>query len=77
MSKLDNPVWNSLNEIHQNQSINYNGIKFYNPEYCPFGGSIDFNDSISGITNYSNLNIFGSATFKSRFIQMIPIKNSK
>jgi hypothetical protein len=36
--KLDNPVWNSLNEIHKSYSLEYKGLKFYNPEYCPFGG---------------------------------------
>lgn len=36
--KLDNPVWNSLNEFHENFSIDHKGVKIYNPEYCPFGG---------------------------------------
>ena len=36
--KLDNPVWNSLNEFHESFSINYKDVKVYNPEYCPFGG---------------------------------------
>lgn len=34
--KLDNPVWNSLNETHNNLSLEYDGIKFYDPEYCSF-----------------------------------------
>lgn len=36
--KLDNPVWHSLSESHQNFAVDYNYIKFYHPDYCPFGG---------------------------------------
>ena len=53
--KLDNPVWNSLNEIHKNISIEYETTKFYNPEYCPFGENIDINKSTKGIDQYSIL----------------------
>lgn len=53
--KLDNPAWNSLNEIHNNFSIEYKAIKFYNPEYCPFGGAIDKDMATKGISEYSNL----------------------
>ena len=53
--KLDNPVWNSLNEIHKNLSIEFDGIKFYNPSYCPFGGFTKSNNLISSINEYSNL----------------------
>ncbi len=37
-SKLDNPVWHSLSEVHQKFAVDYDGIKFYHPDYCPFGG---------------------------------------
>jgi GNAT superfamily N-acetyltransferase len=37
-NKLDNPVWHSLNETHAGMSINYNNLKCYHPDYCPFGG---------------------------------------
>ena len=53
--KLDNPVWNSLNEIHKNLSIEFDGIKFYNPSYCPFGGFTKSNNLINSINEYSNL----------------------
>ncbi len=53
--KLDNPVWNSLNEIHKNISIEFDGIKFYNPSYCPFGGFTKSNNLIISINEYSNL----------------------
>ena len=36
--KLDNPVWYSLNETHKDFAIDLNGLKFYHPDYCPFGG---------------------------------------
>lgn len=42
--KLDNPVWNSLNEFHETFSINHKGVKIYNPEYCPFGGLKSINN---------------------------------
>lgn len=53
--KLDNPAWNSLNEMHEAFSIGYQGIKFYRPEYCPFGGSVDKEMARQGISEYSNL----------------------
>ena len=53
--KLDNPVWYSLSEVHRNFSIDYNSIKFYHPDYCPFGG-VKSNDGISKhIADYSKL----------------------
>jgi GNAT superfamily N-acetyltransferase len=36
-NKLDNPVWYSLSENHQEFAIDYENAKFYNPDYCPFG----------------------------------------
>jgi ribosomal protein S18 acetylase RimI-like enzyme len=36
--KLDNPVWFSLSESHRNFAVDYTTIKFYHPDYCPFGG---------------------------------------
>ena len=53
--KLDNPVWHSLSDIHKEYAVDYKAIKFYNPAYCPFGGSIDTEKSISGITEYGNI----------------------
>ena len=37
-NQLDNPVWHSLSESHQKFAIDYPNIKFYQPDYCPFGG---------------------------------------
>lgn len=38
MHKLDNPVWYSLSEFHQDFMIDYGDVKFYEPDHCPFGG---------------------------------------
>lgn len=37
-NKLDNPVYHALAETHQDFAIDYEGTKFYHPDYCPFGG---------------------------------------
>lgn len=53
--KLDNPVWHSLDETHHKFSVDYNNIKFYHPDYCPFGG-FTLNENISNpIDEYSTL----------------------
>ncbi len=54
-SKLDNPVWYSLSEAHQQFSVNYDHIKFYHPAYCPFGGFSTTNNISNHITEYSKL----------------------
>ena len=46
--KLDNPVWHSLSESHQNYGVDYGDIKFYHPDYCPFGGF----EKVEGIAKY-------------------------
>lgn len=53
--KLDNPVWFSLSETQQDFALNYNNIKFYNPDYCLFGGHISTQDITEAITRYSGL----------------------
>lgn len=37
-SVLDNPVWFALSEKQRTLAIRYEGIQFYDPSYCPFGG---------------------------------------
>jgi len=54
-NKLDNPVWHSLNETHQNCSLEYDAGKFYRPQYCPFGGFINIEHSAKGTEAYSSL----------------------
>jgi len=53
--KLDNPTWYALTETHKEFAIDYNGIKFYHPDYCPFGGFINENATKNGIDNYAQL----------------------
>ncbi|RWW99597.1 GNAT family N-acetyltransferase [Flavobacterium cerinum] len=52
--KLDNPVWHSLSETHNKFVIDHNGIKFYNPEYCSFGG-VGGNYTAEAINEYAEL----------------------
>lgn len=55
MNKLDNPVWHSLSESHHRFAVNYEGVKFYHPDYCPFGG-IQTTENISAhLDHYSTL----------------------
>lgn len=54
-NKLDNPVWNSLSEIHTAFAIDYNGTKFYNPDYCPFGGFALSESTSNAANQYSAL----------------------
>jgi ribosomal protein S18 acetylase RimI-like enzyme len=51
--KLDNPVWHSLSETHQGFSIDYQGVKFYQPDYCPFGSFIDKTGLSASIHRYA------------------------
>ncbi|HYH14391.1 MAG TPA: GNAT family N-acetyltransferase [Flavisolibacter sp.] len=55
VQKLDNPVWYSLEETHQAYAIAYNGMKFYHPDYCPFGGFSLVNHTAEGIQQYAML----------------------
>ncbi|TXJ26809.1 MAG: GNAT family N-acetyltransferase [Chitinophagaceae bacterium] len=53
--KLDSPTWFSLTETQEVFSIDYNDIKFYNPEYCPFGAFINLATTKAGIDKYALL----------------------
>ena len=52
-SKLDNPVWNSLSETHREFALDYANTKFYNPDYCPFGGFINPESTLEASNQYS------------------------
>lgn len=54
-NKLDNPTWHSLSETHKNFAVEYEGIKFYHPDYCPFGGFINSDKTATGIEAYASL----------------------
>lgn len=51
--KLDNPVWHSVSESHRDFAIDYKGIKFYHPDYCPFGGFEAKATNPEALDNYS------------------------
>ena len=53
--KLDNPIWYALGETHKEYAVEFNGCKFYKPEYSPFGwvGAVS-NESLA-IEQYSKL----------------------
>lgn len=51
--KLDNPVWFSLSETHQSFAVDYGSVKFYHPDYCPFGGFEKGNAIANSIDEYS------------------------
>jgi len=54
-NKLDNPVWNSLSETHSEFAIDYENTKFYNPDYCPFGGFTEIESTSNATEKYSAL----------------------
>ncbi|MBK1894743.1 GNAT family N-acetyltransferase [Chryseobacterium paridis] len=53
-SKLDNPVYHSLNEYHEKFCLNFGDSKFYNPEVAAFGGSSDIGKE-KDIAEYSKI----------------------
>lgn len=56
MEKLDNPVWYSLTEKHQNFALEYGEeVKFYQPDYCPFGGFIQLDKTLTAVEKYAAL----------------------
>lgn len=74
--KLDNPVWHSLCETHKNLAIEFEGTKFYHPDYCPFGGFINSENISSGIEAYSSLiNNFFIVGAKPSFPDSLKLQN--
>lgn len=76
-SKLDNPVYHSLNEFHEKFCLNFGDSKFYNPEVAAFAGSFDTGKE-KDITEYSKICddflIFGAkpvGNFKTELSQLI------
>lgn len=55
IDKLDNPAWYSLSETHKDFVIDYNNMKFYDPDHCTFGGAVNDNETESGIAAYASL----------------------
>jgi GNAT superfamily N-acetyltransferase len=54
-NKLDNPIWYSLSETHKNFAIDFGTIKFYHPDYCPFGGFTKVENTANPIAEYAEL----------------------
>lgn len=50
-TKLDNPVYHSLNESHEKFCFNFGDTKFYNPEVASFGGAAELSRE-KDITEY-------------------------
>ena len=74
--KLDNPVWYSLSETHKKFSIVYKDLKFYEPDYCPFGGFESEGDFSAQIDEYSKLiDSFFVVGEKPKFSEKIILKN--
>lgn len=53
--KLDNPVWYSLTETHKKQALDFGEMKFYDPEYCSFGGFEEVENTAFALVEYSKL----------------------
>lgn len=53
--KLDNPTWYALTETHKDFALDFDGIKFYQPDYCPFGGFTKLDSTEEGIDKYASL----------------------
>ncbi|MDO7172774.1 GNAT family N-acetyltransferase [Mariniflexile sp. AS56] len=53
--ELDNPVWHALTNIHYNHAIDYNHVKFYQPDYTPFGAFINNADTRLAIEKHGAL----------------------
>lgn len=52
---LQNPVWYALEETHKKFLVEYNCVKFYHPEICPFGAFKDASKAKDALTAYSKL----------------------
>ena len=55
LQKLNNPVWFSLAETHQKFSVDYSEIKFYQPDYCAFGGIENGENIVDHLDEYSTM----------------------
>ncbi|MEE9407975.1 MAG: GNAT family N-acetyltransferase [Polaribacter sp.] len=51
--KLKNPVWHSLQEAHKKFLIEYDGVKFYNPEINNFGAFYNPDKTKNASNEYS------------------------
>jgi GNAT superfamily N-acetyltransferase len=76
-NKLDNPVWHSLSETHEKLALVYENIKFFHPDYCPFGGIIKNENVAVPILEYANmLDDFFIVGEKPEFAAPVKLKGS-
>ena len=76
VKKLDNPVWYSLSETHQNFAVDYTDIKFYHPDYCPFGGFLKTEKVSKFLDEYSTMvDNFFVVGEKPEFSNQLKLKN--
>lgn len=54
-TKLQNPTWYALLETHKNWCLEFNDVKFYNPEICPFGAFTDASKTAEALNEYAKL----------------------
>ncbi|WP_303318017.1 GNAT family N-acetyltransferase [Flavivirga abyssicola] len=52
---LDNPVWFSLTDCHYDYAIDYGNVKFFQPDYGPFGAFINNEDTSLAIEKHAKL----------------------
>ncbi|MDD7887248.1 GNAT family N-acetyltransferase [Flavivirga sp. 57AJ16] len=52
---LDNPVWFSLTDCHYDYAIDYGNVKFFHPDYGPFGAFINNEDTSLAIEKHAKL----------------------
>lgn len=52
---LKNPVWYALEEGHRKFAVNYDDVKFYDPNICPFGSFEDATKTSKALTEYAKL----------------------
>lgn len=50
--QLKNPVWYSLEETHQTHAVEYDGVRFYNPDVCTFGAFFNENKTSNASIEY-------------------------
>ena len=53
--KLDNPIWYALEETHKQYAVEFDGCKFYKPEFSVFGGKGPIGATRSASDQYSML----------------------
>lgn len=51
--KLDHPAWHSLTETHAAFALSYEGLKCYDPAFCPFGACVYPGDSVQSLEQYA------------------------